>query len=863
MAFASRQTPNPPASRLGFVSVDVVETAQSSSLASFMEARPVVVPLQEITNRLATDFLVDHLTPKQTLVHVVPDLTSRGVSLGEVCFRVSAIREACPHIFKDSLCLTGHEIIQVPEKQVFIGVSSRIITASGAISSDCNSSEYSMNLSQPSGNESSRIPGVRPLSGPENTSPGVGMGQFKPDEAPTVKVYPPANQSPAIRPVKPTLPPSRTTVSEPVLSPQGDTDGSEPMVAVNLKSLLQGIPVAKLGFNPDQIPGTVATELPVSLVEPMMASGQVEVSLKDIIGGCLERYRPAFAKADTNERVSLPMQELQNQIPQQGPAGQPQESPFAPAAGAPSPGFPPDNPFQAAPAEGGAPASPFAAETSPAPESPFQNQNPFGQPGQAPAEVQASPFAAAPAADQGQRPTSPFAAADAPANPFAARAEQQAAAPSPFGTAQASVEEAPSFGAAPTDTNATNPFAAAPDAAGSPFAAAPVAGASPFGAAASPVDANGPGMNNPFAAPGDAAASPFGAAPEASPFGEVAPAPEASSPFGAPAPESSPIGETGAAPAEASPFGAAPAAPAEASPFGAAPAAPAEASPFGAAPAAPAEASPFDAAPAEASPFGAAPGAGANAEPFATAPSNGASPFGAAPAQQIQHGQDEVTSPFGAAAFGAVPEEIQASAEPPRALAAEAAHVKSREEPQAEAPPAPFPSAPASEAGSAFPAAAAASLPASQPSAPAQQGRGFDFGFQDDPNQLALRAIFSVDNTLTLEEVLDRTTNLGGIDACVLIEKKTGSTKVGRSGDDSRARSFEGQAKQAYNKVISLADDLQITDAETFTLRTAQGAMSFFNSPNACMAVLHQDAEFPPGVREKLILVTRDLSSMV
>jgi len=631
-----------------------------------------------------------------------------------------------------------------------------------------------MNFCQTSDNEPIGFTSVRPLTGPENGGQGGSSGQFKPDEAPTVKVYPPANQSPAIRPVKKILPPSLRAPAEPILSPQHLTD--EPKVSINLKSLLLGIPVTKLGFNPDQIPSSVLTELPVSLVEPMMATGQVDVRLGDIIGGCLERYRPAFAKADTNERVSLPMQELQNQIPQNGPAGPTQESPFAQASGEPTPGSVPANPFQAAPVEGGAPASPFTAEVSPAPNSPFQN--PFGQaeaPAAGPAEQQAA---------------SPFAAVGAKAghgHPFAAPVTQRA-----FDLV-AGAEETP-FANASTSGDA-NPFAA-PDSVlaqetASPFAAVPQQEAN---SASAPAE-------NPFAAPADGQpASPFGVPPATA----TATATEEASPFvAALAPGETPF-VVSAKGQPASRFGTSPAEGQPASPFGAAP-------------------------------FG------------AQAESNGASPFGtSAPDANAR-------SPFGGA-----PEPEPRTVEP-----AAAAMPVSEPNVQPQAP-APFPeaSAPAEEpAGAAFPAAAVAAP--SLPAAALQQGRGFDFGFQDDPNQLALRAVFSVDTTLSSDEVLDHTTKLAGIHACVLIEKKTGATKVGRSSDDGRAHAFEGQAKQAYNKVISLADDLQITDAETFTLRTAQGAMSFFNSPNACLAVLHQESEFPPGVREKLILVIRDLSSMV
>jgi|MDTC01.2.fsa_nt_gb hypothetical protein len=139
MASASKQSPPHRAERLEFAPVDAKKSAQPSILVSSMEPGSVVVPLNEVTKRLATDHLVDCCTSKQTLVHVVPDLSRRGEALGVVSFLVSAIGEACSHMFKDSLVLTGRKAIEVPEKRVSLGAPSYVKTASGAIPRDCNS----------------------------------------------------------------------------------------------------------------------------------------------------------------------------------------------------------------------------------------------------------------------------------------------------------------------------------------------------------------------------------------------------------------------------------------------------------------------------------------------------------------------------------------------------------------------------------------------------------------------------------------------------------------------------------------------------------------------------------------------------
>lgn len=146
---------------------------------------------------------------------------------------------------------------------------------------------------------------------------------------------------------------------------------------------------------------------------------------------------------------------------------------------------------------------------------------------------------------------------------------------------------------------------------------------------------------------------------------------------------------------------------------------------------------------------------------------------------------------------------------------------------------------------------------------PPRQRSAFDFGFEADPKQLVLRALFGVRTPLSVEEVLERMAGFTGIEACIIIDKQNGNVRASRGNDPGRTSTFESQAQQAYNKVISLAADLNVTDAESFTLRTGVGAMSFFNSPKVCLAVLQENSAFEPGIRERLTLVTRELSEMI
>jgi predicted regulator of Ras-like GTPase activity (Roadblock/LC7/MglB family) len=125
-----------------------------------------------------------------------------------------------------------------------------------------------------------------------------------------------------------------------------------------------------------------------------------------------------------------------------------------------------------------------------------------------------------------------------------------------------------------------------------------------------------------------------------------------------------------------------------------------------------------------------------------------------------------------------------------------------------------------------------------------------------------LRALFEVNTPLDLEQVLDHLVQFDGIEAGVLIEKSSGTVKASRGSDPARTGSFQAQAQQAYQKVLSLATELEVTEAESFNVRSNKGAMSFFNAPKVCLALL-QSGGFSPGVQERALLATRELSKMI
>ena len=208
-------------------------------------------------------------------------------------------------------------------------------------------------------------------------------------------------------------------------------------------------------------------------------------------------------------------------------------------------------------------------------------------------------------------------------------------------------------------------------------------------------------------------------------------------------------------------------------------------------------------------------------------------------------------------AFVAAPE-IEAVPPPPPAYAT-----------AADAAPTPGATAPLTAA----PATAVSSAPSGLPTAPLpidapsalSFGRGEDLSFgyvSDDPTQLALRAIFATDQTLRPQDVVNLASQFAGIQACLIITPE-GVTRSEWAADADDVRSFTERAPALHDKTMSLARELGLAGEQTFTLRTNRGVVSFFVNGSLCLAALHAQPNFQPGVRERLVMVTRELAKML
>ena len=126
------------------------------------------------------------------------------------------------------------------------------------------------------------------------------------------------------------------------------------------------------------------------------------------------------------------------------------------------------------------------------------------------------------------------------------------------------------------------------------------------------------------------------------------------------------------------------------------------------------------------------------------------------------------------------------------------------------------------------------------------------------PRDIELRAVFGTNEAFTFLRVADLTAGLPGISACSIIAP--GCTAQAPRGPESG--NLAVQADALLKGVREIARATGMTNAETFTLHTDQGLISVFLHGDYCLTVRHQMGQFDPGVREKLILVTRGLAGL-
>ena len=137
----------------------------------------------------------------------------------------------------------------------------------------------------------------------------------------------------------------------------------------------------------------------------------------------------------------------------------------------------------------------------------------------------------------------------------------------------------------------------------------------------------------------------------------------------------------------------------------------------------------------------------------------------------------------------------------------------------------------------------------------------FNFGENPDMARVLMRAIFDTDQDLTAHQIVDHIAQLPGLRSAVAIING-GIIASGHDSGSEEVMQFTSSAPKSCEYLGGLAESMGYGSSGSFTLRAGAGVRTFFIENGQCLAVLHGQAAFAPGVREKLLLTARTLSEL-
>ena len=138
----------------------------------------------------------------------------------------------------------------------------------------------------------------------------------------------------------------------------------------------------------------------------------------------------------------------------------------------------------------------------------------------------------------------------------------------------------------------------------------------------------------------------------------------------------------------------------------------------------------------------------------------------------------------------------------------------------------------------------------------------FSFGDNENDLHLSLRALFMTSGTPSAEEIAQHCAALPGLRTAIVIAP--GSVIHGNpESSDDEVRDFNTHAPRAHEYLTGLAQSMGFENKGSFTRRSTAVIRTFFIERHVCLAVLHGDEGFQPGVREKLILTARSLADLL
>ncbi len=124
-----------------------------------------------------------------------------------------------------------------------------------------------------------------------------------------------------------------------------------------------------------------------------------------------------------------------------------------------------------------------------------------------------------------------------------------------------------------------------------------------------------------------------------------------------------------------------------------------------------------------------------------------------------------------------------------------------------------------------------------------------------------LQALFMTDEPLDLRGTLLKVAELPGLQSCALTTTD-GQKLAGGFGDPHQEKLFSTLFPDLFERTHTAFDELRTGTLETITLYAGVRQFSGFVRGKLCLAVVHDNRPFKPGVREKIQAVLNELEAL-
>jgi predicted regulator of Ras-like GTPase activity (Roadblock/LC7/MglB family) len=144
------------------------------------------------------------------------------------------------------------------------------------------------------------------------------------------------------------------------------------------------------------------------------------------------------------------------------------------------------------------------------------------------------------------------------------------------------------------------------------------------------------------------------------------------------------------------------------------------------------------------------------------------------------------------------------------------------------------------------------------PSATDRQSVSAASGEADDT---PLQSLFMTEDELDAKTIVRLVSAWPGLEGCAVMFED-GLQLAGNFPHEGDAEGFSAMAPPFFKRARNFTGEINFGALQAFTLHTERGLVSFFMHDQICVSVRHTGRGFLPGVREKLIIVTRELARM-